>query len=94
MKKLFIIAAMLLVCNFVVLSNDTTSVKLEGKNIIVQTSKKQKTPDVNTGYTYEIKGVKYPVYKTARGKYYILKTSKRGNQYKMYITDKVNTLIK
>lgn len=93
MKKLFVIVAMLLVCNFVVLSNDTTSVKLEGKNIVV-TSNKSKTHDTKTGYTYEVKGVKYDIYKTSRGKYYILRTSKKGNTYKMYITDKVLNLIK
>lgn len=93
MKKLFIIAAMLLVCNFAAVSNDTTSVKLEGKNIVVQ-SKKQSDPGIDTGYTYEIKGVKYPIYKTSRGKYYIIRTSKQGKEYKSYITDKVANYIK
>lgn len=92
MKKLFIIVAMLLVCNFVAVSNDTTSVKLEGKNIVV--TSKSKTPDVKTGYTYEVKGVKYDIYKTSRGKYYITRTSKQGKKYKSYITDKVANYIK
>lgn len=92
MKKLFIIAAMLLVCNFAAVSNDSTSVKLEGKNIVL--TSKSKTPDVDTGYTYEIKGVKYPVYKTSRGKYYIIRTSKQGKKYKNYITNKVANYIK
>ena len=42
----------------------------------------------NTGKTYtDSKGVKYPVYESANGKLYIIRTSKKsGNQYKQYLT--------
>lgn len=41
----------------------------------------------NTGKTYtDSKGIKYPVYMSRTGKYYILRTSKNtGNQYKQYL---------
>lgn len=45
-----------------------------------------KTPDKSTGNTFtDTKGIKYPVYESAKGKLYYMRTSKAGNQYKVYI---------
>lgn len=43
-------------------------------------------PKTITGATYEDgKGVKFPVYISLRGKEFIIRTSKTGRTYKMYI---------
>lgn len=44
-----------------------------------------KSNDKDTGFKVEIKGVKYPVFVSARGKYYIVRISKKGNEYKQYL---------
>lgn len=46
-----------------------------------------KVQSVKTPYTYkDKKGNIYPIYKSPKGKYYIVKTSKKtGKQYKQYI---------
>ena len=44
-----------------------------------------KGSDKDTGFKVEIKGVKYPVFVSARGKYYIERISKKGNEYKQYL---------
>jgi len=43
---------------------------------------------VNTGKTFEDKkGVLYPIFKSGKGKYFIIRTSaKTGNTYKQYLT--------
>jgi len=39
-----------------------------------------------TGKTYtDLKGVKYPVMESAGGKLFVVKTSKAGNEYRMYL---------
>lgn len=47
-----------------------------------------KTEPKNTGKVYtDSKGVKYPVYESARGKLYIVRTSKKtGKKYNQYLT--------
>lgn len=55
-----------------------------GNTFIEDTTKVQ---PVRTPYTYkDKKGNIYPIYKSPKGKYYIVKTSKKtGKQYKQYI---------
>lgn len=45
-------------------------------------------PDVNTGLVYkDSKGVKYPIYKSSKGKYYIKVTAKTtGRVYRKYLS--------
>lgn len=38
-----------------------------------------------TEYTYTIKGVVYPIYKSKKGAFYIVRTSKNGKQYRQYL---------
>lgn len=42
-----------------------------------------------TPYTYVIKDVKYPVYKSSRGSYFIIRTNKKGEQYRKYVTKEI-----
>jgi hypothetical protein len=47
---------------------------------------RQHTIGVKTTDVITIKDVKYPVYKSPKGKFYILRVSKNtGNEYKQYI---------
>lgn len=51
--------------------------------------KKDKEPDKATDkFFIDSKGVKYPILKSANGKLYYLKTSKNGNEYRVYIVSK------
>lgn len=46
--------------------------------------------DSTTTYTYEIKEVKYPVFKSKSGAFYIWKTSKKtGKKYKYYLPKEI-----
>ena len=64
--------------------NSNATVKREG-NIFIEDTIKAKP--VKTPYLYkDKKGNTYVVYRSVKGKYYILKTSqKTGKQYKQYI---------
>lgn len=60
--------------------------KIQGNEIVKTTSAKTKAQPVKTGLTHTIKKVVYPVYKSNRGKYFIIRTSKNtGNEYKQYL---------
>lgn len=67
------------------------SVTFDGKNF-VQTAK-TKTADEVTPFTYEVKGVKYPIYLTARNKCYIKRVSKQGKEYKQYLPAEVTAQV-
>jgi Zn/Cd-binding protein ZinT len=59
----------------------------------VQTTKQPK--ETKTAYTYkDSKGKTYPVYKGARGSYYIKKVSKKGKEYRQYIPEITKALSK
>ena len=46
--------------------------------------------DTTTTHTYEIKEIKYPVYTTKKGAFYIWKISKNtGNKYKYYLPKEI-----
>lgn len=54
----------------------------------LSTSDSSAVKAVNTGKTFEDKkGVIYPIFKSGKGKYFIIRTSaKTGNTYKQYIS--------
>lgn len=55
-------------------------------NYIAVSQKKAATPAKLTGKTYtDSKGVKYPVYESAKGKIFIIRTSKTGKTYNQYL---------
>ena len=50
------------------------------------TVKTVKMPDKKTGDFFMNKGVKYPIYVSKNGKYYVIRTSKKtGKEYKQYL---------
>lgn len=61
----------------------------------IQTSNKSDSGNKATKYTWEKGGVKYPIYLSAKGKVYIIRTSKKtGKEYKQYLPDTVAETIK
>lgn len=55
-------------------------------NQLISSTKTKKTGYVKTKYTLTIKDITYPVYKSVRGKFFIIRTSKKtGNEYKQYL---------
>lgn len=63
-----------------------TTYKIQGNEIVSIKKETVKAEPVKTNLTHTIKGVKYPVYQTANGKYFILRTSKKTNkEYKQYL---------
>lgn len=81
----------LVVCN----SFAQTPYTIEGNNIVVVVNdNKTSIPPTKTSYTYTIKGDKYPVYKSSRGAYFILRTSKNGKEYKQYLPKDVQAELK
>ena len=60
-------------------------------NTFKQIKEKTETVEQKTPYQYEdSKGNKYPIYKSKRGKYYIIKISKNtGKEYKYYLPKEI-----
>ena len=81
MKKLILIFAIIFAHN----CQAQTIVKDANGNY--QQVQKAKEEPIKTGNFYtDSKGIKYPIYKSARGKLFVIKTSKNtGNQYKIYL---------
>ena len=49
-------------------------------------SKRSLSQSVKTAYTHKVKGVSYPVMKSARGSFFIVRTSKKTQKkYKQYL---------
>jgi len=60
--------------------------KIVGNEIVNVKQPKNNNRANLTNLTHTIKGIKYPVYKSANNKYFILRTSKKTNkEYKQYL---------
>lgn len=89
MKKLFIMAAMLLAFSVNNSSTYAQSVKKEGTTFVVSSSRSKSEP-TKTKYTWKVGDVEYPIYISASGSCYIIKTSnKTGKEYKQYLPKEV-----
>lgn len=89
MKKLFIMAAMLLALSVNNSSTYAQNVKREGTTFVVSSSRKSAEP-TKTKYTWKVGDVEYPIYISASGSCYIIKTSKKtGKEYKQYLPKEV-----
>lgn len=89
MKKVTLILAALILAVLSTYGQETKApaYRIEGNEIvkIEQAPKQAKEPE-KTGLTHTIKGTIYPVYKSAKGSYFIIRTSKKtGTQYKQYL---------
>jgi hypothetical protein len=89
MKKLFIMAAMLLALSVNNSSTYAQSVKREGTTFVVSSSKKT-AESTKTKYTWKVGDVEYPIYISSTGSCYIIKVSKKtGKEYKQYLPKEV-----
>lgn len=89
MKKLFIMAAMLLALSVNNSSTYAQSVKREGTTFVVSSSRKS-AEATKTKFTWKVGDVEYPIYISASGSCYIIKTSKKtGKEYKQYLPKEV-----
>ena len=73
-----------LLCCFAATKAFGQEVQREGNNF-TQVSNLRQSNDVVTAYTYTIKEIVYPIWITPKGRCYIVRTSKNGNQYKQYL---------
>lgn len=90
----YILSVLLLVCAFSC-NIHAQDYKQEGTTFIQTTSKSNSSKATKTGYTWEKDGVKYPIYLSAKGKAYIIRTSKKtGKEYKQYLPDTVAETVK
>lgn len=81
MKKLLIILSILFVCSF---SYGQTYKIVNGE--ITEVVKSKSKTDTKTKFTVIKKGITYVVWKSKKGKYYIIRTSLRsGNKYRQYL---------
>ena len=84
MKKALILFAAILSLNFG-LNAQTVQKTKDGNYIAVNVSKGAEKPK-DTGKTFtDQQGNKYPVFISAKGKLFVIRTSKAGNQYKQYL---------
>jgi hypothetical protein len=83
MKKLIILAAILISVNGLKAQNATTT---QDGNYIALNSLKSKEASKETGKTFtDNKGIVYSVYESTRGKLFYNRISKAGNEYKVYL---------
>lgn len=89
MKKLFIMAAMLLALSVNNSSTYAQSVKREGTTFVVSSSRSKSEP-TKTKFTWKVGDTEYPIYISSTGSCYIIKVSKKtGKEYKQYLPKKV-----
>lgn len=85
MKSILVLILILFCLN--VVGQKTVTTNKEGNYI--STSTKKTTTNKPTGkYFIDSNKVKYLVYVSSNGKLFYYKTSKKGNTYKVYITNK------
>ena len=91
MKKLILAVTLMLATSFTLILFAQDSTKAEPKykmedGIISPKTTQTVFTDSLTTYQYQEKDALVPVYKTAKGKYYISKISKKtGNYYRIYL---------
>ena len=89
MKKLFIMAAMLLALSVNNSNTYAQSIKRDGTTFVVSSSKKASEP-TKTKFTWKVNDVEYPIYISSTGSCYIIKVSKKtGKEYKQYLPKEV-----
>jgi len=91
LRRLFITMLILLVCA-VAAAQDTTRAKTQYKvvnnEIVRVTPARVKTPPTITEYTFTIKDIVYPVYKSSRGSYFIIRVAKKSGKTRKQYFDK------
>lgn len=84
----WLFATMLAVGLLYPIFSDAQNVRREGNTFIQEGKKQQSTPPTLTSYKYRTSdGKEYPVYLSANGKAFIIRTSKSGKQYRQYLPE-------
>ncbi len=86
MRKLTFIAAFLIALTFSAASQTKVKQDASGNYTALTTTKTGSKATATGKFFTDSKGVKYPVFKSERGKLFYRKTSKTGNVYNVYIT--------
>lgn len=92
MKKLFFLAAFVLIGTFAAVAQNPTSVDYErqGKTFVQKTDSAKGSSDVPTGYVWkDSKGAERQIHITKNGRCYVWTTSKKGNDYKKYLQKEI-----
>lgn len=90
MKKLVLF---LISCFILSLSGNAQEVRQTGKSFKIEKKENSKSEPVDTGYTIEVNGITYPIYKGARGGYYYVIVVK-GEKKKKYVPAEVKERLK
>lgn len=70
------------------------AISASAENFKAPTRQSVEYTDTTTTHTYEIKDIKYPVFKSKNGAFYIWKTSKKTNKkYKYYLPKEIQKKI-
>ena len=70
------------------------AISASAENFKAPTRRSVEYTDTTTTHTYEIKDIKYPVFKSKSGAFYIWKTSKKTNKkYKYYLPKEIQEKI-
>ena len=87
MKNTFKISMLALIISLMFMYSATSQeYKIVGNQIVKVKGSDSKLKPVKTELTYTIKGKVYPVYKSIRGNYFIIRTSKKtGKTYNQYL---------
>ena len=74
----------------IVLLSILTGVSVYADNFKAPTKQRVEYTDTITNHTYEISDVKYDIFKSKNGSFYIWKTSKKtGKKYKYYLPKEI-----
>lgn len=85
MKKAFLV---LIAFSFLTVNaqNPKPTYKIVGNEIVkIDEVKKETSPPKETTLTHTINGIKYKVYQSPGGAYFIKRVSKAGKEYKQYL---------
>lgn len=93
MKKLFMFAVLSIMMDCIAVAQNPTKVERNGNTFKSTKQTKQKSEPVATPYSYEENGVKYTIYMGNTGSCFILKISKKGNEYRKYLGKDISMTI-
>lgn len=78
-----------LILALVAIAGISQNVRKDGNGNYVQVKKVDTASARQTGKTFtDLKGKKYPVWQSTRGKLFVIRESRDGRKYKYYINDK------
>lgn len=86
-NKLRILFTLIIVCGLIYsVSAQSVSYELKGKEIVRVKKAKQKAKPIKTDIVFKTKDSIYPVYKSVRGSFFVLRKSRKsGKIYKQYL---------